>query len=351
MRKHILIFVHGMGVYVKENTGKPDNTWGKDSAKALKEQYEKYPSLVTPFDDLFEPVYINYDVVFHDILRRWAEEERTISAQGIEAAEVATRMVRWLNGVDQTDDNFAWTHVGDVILYRFFNLVRQRVKITVAKQIHEALEPNSEGGVTRWSIIAHSLGTAVTHDVVHAMNSTTPNEAGIPILDTMAPRANLIAMIANESKCLENNADVYESVVVPPTSCDVYLSANNKFDPFVSEKLQVPERFNPAGHALWDTAFRKNKFINIETENIHEVNVHSIRNYLVNPHVHIPLLRALCGPGSIPESLAQAARDNFKNIPHPNKQEMLNKLRETAMEQSWFDAIAKLLPQMENPND
>lgn len=349
MRKHILVFIHGMGVYVTKN-GKPDNTWAKDAVKALKEQYEKYPSLVTPFDDLFEPVYINYDVIFNDILTRWAEEAQTITGQGIEAAEVATRMVRWLDDVDKTDKNFAWTHVGDVILYRFFNLVRQRVKVTVAKQIHDALEPGAEGAVTRWSIIAHSLGTIVTHDVVHAMNSATPNEAGIPILEAIAPRANVIAMIANVSKTLENNAPVYESVVVPPTSCDVYLSANNKYDPFVSESLLVPESFKPYGHAIWDAAKNNKKFIDIEPENIHELNVHSIRNYLVNPHVHIPLLRALCGPGSIPDSLANAAVNKFKDIPSPDKQEALNILMKEVENSSWYDAIARLLPKLEADN-
>jgi len=339
-----------MGVYVKDD-GTPDNQWATGAAGVLKAQYEKYPSLLTPFDDVFEPVYINYDVIFANVLQRWAEEAQTITNAGIDAAEVATRMVRWMEGIAQTDDNFAWTHVGDVILYRFFNLIRQRVKVRVAKQIHDALEPNAEGAVTRWSIIAHSLGTAVTHDVVHAMNSTTPNEAGIPMLDALAPKANVIAMLANVSKTLENDADVYSSVVVPPTSCNVYLSANNKYDPFVNEELLVPESFNPQGHAVWDTAANDKKFIDIKPSNIHQVNVHSIDNYLINPNVHVPLLRALCGPGSIPNSLANTAIANFKDIPVPSKKEALDSLTEQYKDAAWFDAIATLLPMMETTND
>lgn len=350
MRKHILFFVHGMGVYVKDNE-EPDNQWCADAAKTLKKQYKKYPSLVTPFDEVFEPVYINYDTIFNNILNRWESEAKKITDSGIEAAEIATRMVGWLNGGAETDENFAWTHVGDVILYRFFNLVRQHVKITVAKQIHDALEPNDDGAVTRWSIIAHSLGTIVTHDVVHAMSSATPNEAGIPILDALAPKANVIAIIANVSKTLENDATVYGSEVVPPNSCDVYLSANNKFDPFVMEELLVPERFDPVGHPQWDSAITEKKFFDIEPANIHEVNVHSIDNYLVNPKVHIPLLRALCGPGSIPNSLAEKAYSNFKDIPLPDKQKALDNLVDQFKDESWYDAIAKLLPMMEGSND
>ena len=339
-----------MGVYVNKN-GKPNHKWATGAAKALKKQYEKYPSLVTPFEELFEVVHINYDVVFNDVLTRWSEEAQTISAQGIDAAEIATRMVRWLEGAEQTDDNFAWTHVGDVVLYRFFNLVRQRVKAKVAKQIHEALEPNTDGAVTRWSIIAHSLGTAVTHDVLHAMNSSTPNEASIPILDAIAPKPNVVAMLANVSKTLENDAEVYESVVVPPTSCDVYLSANNVFDPFVSKKYYIPEPFNPRGRPLWDKAIDNKKFIDIEPENIHEINVHSIQNYLVNPHVHVPLLRALCGPGSIPGQLEKRKIDEFENIPLLDKKEALDELLNEIQDESWYDVIATLLPKLEAADD
>ena len=350
MRKHILFFVHGMGVYVNEDDA-ADDEWGIGATKALKSQYNKYPSLVSPFDEVFEPVYINYDTIFNNVLKRWASEAKIITDSGIEAAEIATRMVHWLSEGAHTDDNFAWTHVGDVILYRFFNLVRQHVKIKVAKQIHNALEPNGDGAVTRWSIIAHSLGTAVTHDVIHAMSSATPNEAGIPILDALVPKANVIAMIANVSKTLENDAKVYSSAVVPPISCDVYLNANNKYDPFVMEKLLVPDRFNPVGRPQWDAAVSDDKFYNIESANIHEVNVHSIDNYLVNPVVHIPLLRALCGPGSIPSSLELKALNDFEEIPFSDKKKALDSIVAQFEDESWFEIIAKLLPLMEKAND
>ena len=317
MRRHILFFIHGMGVYVNDN-GKPINKWGVEAAKVLKEQYEKYPSLSTSFDKVFKPVYINYDTIFHKILSNWAKEAKVISGLGIEAAEIATRMVQWLEKGAKTDDNFLWTHVGDVILYRFFNLVRQNVKIAVAKQIHDALYPNENGAVISWSVIAHSLGTIVAHDAIHAMSSATPNEAGIPILDAIAPKADVIAMIANISKTLENDALVYESAVAPQDTCNKYLNINNKFDPFVMEELLLPEAFDPIGYPEWDAAITKKKYFNIEPENIHHINVHSIENYLVNPVVHIPLLRALCGPGSIPNRLANKAVEGFKNIPDPS---------------------------------
>ena len=80
------------------------------------------------------------------------------------------------------------------------------------------------------------------------MDATTPNEAGVSILDAMVPSANVVAMISNVSKVLENDIGVYDSMIVPPTTikpntaCFHYLSASNKFDPFL-----LPTKFDPMG--------------------------------------------------------------------------------------------------------
>ena len=346
MRKHVLFLVHGMGVYV-DASGQPTTTWSEGVESLLREIYEGYPSLVTPFDDIFEVVSINYDTVFHDLVTRWQTESQTIASAGIEAAEVAMRLTDWLDGGAMLDDNFAWTHAGDVVMYRYFGLVRQRVKIRVANQIHDALLPNNNGAVTRWSVIAHSLGTAVAHDVLHALNATTPNDAGISILDAAVPKPNVIAMLANVSKTLENDVDVYDSVVVPPIACNNYLSANNKFDPFVMEDLLIPKAFKPSGHSTWDAAIANAKFKDVEIENIHEINTHSAANYLRNPAVHVPLLRTLCGSGSIPNSLEQNAIAAFENVPVAALKDQLLDRLDVHKDASWYDAIGVLLPLLE----
>jgi hypothetical protein len=346
MRKHVLIFIHGMGVYVDND--KPTANWGEGAFASLKDQYEKYPSLSMKFEDVFEPVYINYDTIFHNILQNWANEADQIKSHGVDVAEIALRMVHWLDGVEETDNNFHWTHIGDVVLYRFFSLVRQWVKVSVAKQIHEALEETADGAVSRWSLIAHSLGTIVAHDALHALNASSPNEFGIPIMDALVPKPSVIAMIANVSKTLENNADVYDSAVYPPNACDRYLSANNIYDPFVMEDLKLPEAFDPAGsNANWDKAIAKKRFIDIRPENIHMINVHSIDNYLVNPYVHIPLIQALCGQGSIPPQLEKKSKDSFVNIPKLEVKKELNQLLNKYRDESWYSAIAILMPILE----
>ena len=352
MRKHVLFFVHGMGSYTNAS-GSANHSWSKAAAKTLKEQYNKYAILkLTPFDSRFDVVHINYDTEFHKLLKRWDDEGNTILASGDASGPEVTRLLGWLQGGSKLDDNFAWTHVSDVILYKFFSLVRQRIKIHVANQFRQALSPNADGAVTSWSVIAHSLGTIVTHDVLHALDSTTPNQAGVSILDSMVPSANVVAMIANVTRIMENDVDVYESLVAPSSmvkmqsACFSYLSCNNQFDPFV-----ISEPFDPGGHTPWDVARANETFLDIETENVHEMNVHSIDNYLINPAVHIPLLERLCGVGSILPEEKQEAFEGFDNIPDEALEEAFDLLIEEFEDEEWIDLIGNLYARWGSDDD
>jgi hypothetical protein len=352
MRKHILFFVHGMGAYVNAS-GTPNHSWSKSAAKALKQQYDQYALLKSvPFESRFDVVHINYDTEFHKILKRWDDEAQKILASGDASGSDVTKLLAWIQGGSQIDENFAWTHASDVILYKFFSLVRQRIKVHVANQFRTALAPNADGAVTSWSVIAHSLGTIVTHDVLHALDSTTPNEAGISILDSMVPSANVVAMIANVTKIMENDVDVYASLVVPSSAvqmnsaCFHYLSCNNQFDPFV-----IPEPFNPSGRTAWDVALANETFLDIETENVHHLNVHSLANYMVNPAVHIPLLERMCGSGSILPDEKQAAFDNFVDIPDESVEEAFDLLIDEFEDEEWIQLIGKLYARWNAANE
>lgn len=352
MRKHVLLFAHGMGSYVKAD-GSRDDTWSKKAEDTLKQQYEKYEIVsLVPFEDRFDVVHINYDTEFHKIVTRWANESGKVLSGPIPDDADVKKLLTWLQGGAKLEDNFSWTHASDVILYRFFELVRQRIKIHVANQIHAALAPNLDGAVTAWSAIAHSLGTIVIHDVLHALDHSTPNEAGISIIDSMVPSASVVAMVANVSKILETHPKVYESHVVPPSLvqkesvCFNYMSFHNKFDPFTR-----PKPFDPAGVPAWDLALANETFRNVEPENIHELNVHSIENYLVNPHVHIPLLEALCGAGSISASERQAAIDRFEDVPDTLKKQALEELQQELEGKSWFQKVGEFIAKLDKINE
>ena len=218
VRKHVLLLVHGMGDNVNDD-GTVQTDWPDNAKQALKEVYERYATLnAVPFGERLEVVAVNYDSVFNNLLKRWADQSRELRGIGVPIDGIVGDVFNWLDNGRKQEDNFAWTHLADVILYRFFSPVRQRVKTYVAKQFKAALKPTNEGSVSSWSVIAHSLGCVVTHDVLHAMDATSPNEDGISILDAMVPSASVVAMISNVSKVLENDIDVYDSQVVPPTA-------------------------------------------------------------------------------------------------------------------------------------
>jgi hypothetical protein len=361
MRKHVLFFVHGMGAYVTAD-GAADDTWSKDAAAALEEQYNKYPFVKRrPFNERFEVVHINYDTEIFKLVKRWQDEAQSVQAAGVATAGPALKLVSWLDGGAKLEDNFAWTHAACVVLYYFFPLMRQRLKIHVAGQIQRALAPNAQGAVSTWSIIAHSLGTMVVHDVLHAMDSTTPNQAGISVLDTMVPSAQVVAMISNVCKVLENDVDVYgESLVVPQSMvrnqscCFSYFNCNNRFDPFVRPLPFAP----PREHPTWALARSNGTYLDIETANVHETNVHSLRNYLVNPDVHIPLLEHLVGFGSITDEEKSAARAGFKDLPdaviETTRQKLTTQLSEhfggSPKVEQWFDLAGVLFSMLKKSN-
>ncbi|HEX6636374.1 MAG TPA: hypothetical protein VF033_01855 [Steroidobacteraceae bacterium] len=359
MRKHVLIFVHGMGAYVKPG-GEPDDSWSIAAAATLKEQYDKYKFVSRrSFEDRFEVVHVNYDTEIFKLVKRWETESQAIMGGGVASAAPVTKLLKWLEGGAKLEDNFAWTHAACVILYRFFPLMRQRLKIHVAGQFQKALAPNENGAVSTWSVIAHSLGTIVVHDVLNAMDATTPNEAGISILDTMVPSAQVVAMIANVSKVMESKdeAPVYDSLLVPQSMvrnqscCFSYFNCNNKLDPFVLPKPFSP----PADNQAWALAKVNGSYVDISIDNIEEPNVHSLRNYLVNPEVHIPLLEYLVGQGSITETEKKKAAKDFKNISSAVVEKARKKLVDAANEriggnadvEKWFDLIGNYFSLLE----
>lgn len=361
MRKHVLFFVHGMGAYVNA-AGEADHSWSSDAAAALQEAYEKYAFIKRiPFEERFEVVHINYDTEIFKLVKRWESESQSIVGAGVASAGPARKLVEWLDGGAELDDNFAWTHAACVILYRFFPLMRQRIKIHVANQMQKALVPNELGAVSTWSIIAHSLGTKVTHDVLNAMDSTTPNEAGISILDTMVPSAQVVAMIANVSKVLEDDDEnVYDSLVVPQSMvqnqscCFSYLNCNNDLDPFTRPKPFRP----PASLPAWALAKENGTYLDIRTKNVHELNVHSLRNYLKNPQVHIPLLEHLVGFGSVTKAEKEREIGNFKDIPDEILETARKKLEEQLGEEfagdlqvkKWFEFAGRFFAALDKRN-
>ena len=112
------------------------------------------------------------------------------------------------------------------------------------------------------------------------------------------------------------------------------MSANNKFDPFV-----LADRFDPQNHPEWKQAKKNKTFLDVRIDNVHEVNVHSFKNYLVNPAVHIPLFERIAGRGAISEAEKTDANAGFEAIAVDGLLTRANKLLNESNAQSWFNVV------------
>jgi hypothetical protein len=191
-------------------------------------------------------------------------------------------------------ETFINTHVVDVLMYRALRQVAGMVRESVRSQILEALTKRGNIGEVRWSVIAHSLGTAVIHDSLQGLYSESSLNPDANF--TGVTRPTTLAMIANVSRVLEDggNFDVYTSRVRPGADnragCLFYLNARHEWDPFTQ-----PKKFAPMSNWPSMEARARELFVDCQIRDIGQLNVHALEHYLDNPLVHGPLFNSLLG--------------------------------------------------------
>jgi len=345
MGNHLVFLVHGVG------DTKPN--WADPVKAQLLESYNTYPKLAAlrPFDAHFQFEEINYNDRFDDVRKRWASEATKVLGAFGDGGLIPSAAQELLQATQKLgDDKFLQTHALDVVMYRFFAEVAEAVRSAVNDQIMDHLVGTPFGTDLRWSIIGHSLGTAVVHDTLHAMFRPGPGSADSDLFQPYA-----VIMIANVSRLLENKGrfddegDVFRSFVRPTGSpatggCRFYVNVRNEFDP-----IPAPSRFNPADdwpdpQSRKDQRYRNIAFSSIEKD----AKVHDLVNYLHNPTVHIPIFRLLAGePRLIPEDQATAAikKYNDEHSLSRIKDEELKRLKDSILADNSRDwvAIIKML--------
>ncbi|HDZ08435.1 hypothetical protein [Pseudohongiella sp.] len=317
MSQHLVFLIHGMGEHKKD--------WSLDAQSTLKRAYEQYPNLASmPFDDAYMFHEITYDHLFEDIRDAWQGEADAVKERLV-AMGVGSGLIHTLTRLAQsgTGDGFFRTHVLDVIFYRFFPTVRDPVRIHVAKAITEKLNDvrrNSTHAI-KWSVIAHSLGTAVAHDTLHYMFAEPSHTNSMPDIEPLSVRnfsPHVYMACANVSRILSkgNEIPVYNSRCRPALTPSrdaimrYFLNAWNMFDPFTR-----PSRFEPS-HTWLDArtqAARHARFQDIKTTEVRQKNVHALEHYLENPAVHVPFFRATNDfMGIVSQSEASQALQDYR---------------------------------------
>ncbi len=300
----LLFLFHGMGVH------------GSDWAKPVKDKldevagrYEEFKGGKPALSKRVQYVPITYDHVFQDLLAEWDKSATSlgnfISKNGIPVKNV----IDWLSGVSATESKFFWSHIVDVLLYRFFEIKKAEVRTRVLNDIVDKLnEEMKNGAIVEASVLAHSLGTSVAHDCLaylgeHAIGNSEAFMTG-------KFRFKNVFMLANVSRVLETNPAVYQSVMKPLSAdpvrayCERYYNFRHKFDPIPAVRC-----FKPEG---WGSDYRFEGGL----DHFHDFNVHDYLHYLDHPAVHIPLIKGLVGP-VIPNGERDSAISAYPKIALP----------------------------------
>ena len=311
MAEKPLVFVlHGMGVHDKEGA------WAKPYIDALDAAIQRHgyaklaggDSIAEKVD--FQP--LSYDSYFSDLLENWEKNAKEIiEAAGATEKETVENGLDWLSGASDTDDNFAWSHVVDVFLWRFSPYVRKAIKSHIGKEMAKKITERvdqSATGIVNCSVVSHSLGTAVASQVLAdlANGAWTPDDPNG--FDPRFFRFMTLHTVANVSKILEiSGYPVYDGVVQPGPAgeessyCRRFFNYRNQFDPFTMVKT-----FDPG----WQSNFYNSKRVS----HIHEKNVHGLDHYASHPLVHISMLRSFLGFSIVSGGEELAATQNFDDI-------------------------------------
>lgn len=301
---HVLFLVHGMG--------RQQEDWSAPVTQQLSKiakQYQRFEDQDLDEFVMFEP--IRYDNLFDDLLDRWQGNFSAIMNTEASGVIPDGELTNFMDRMNEEERRFFWSHVADVLIYRFFPLYRDRVRIEVIRTIAQKVSfyRNIYGNNTRFSFLAHSLGTAVIHDSLHLLGTTEWDDEIANVMGPPHTRFQSLFMLANTSRILESNVSIKDSVVCPARSrgdqnreyLDQYFNVLHEYDP-----VTLLRRFSGES---WGLNFRQ-----VNLRHFRNVNIHFFSHYLDHPRVHIPLLRVLCGFRAVTPAEELNAADRYKDI-------------------------------------
>lgn len=286
----LLFVVHGMGAGARAAN---DAVWSKELVAALKRDagaYKHADDVVTsaPKAKQVLVVPITYHQFFDDIRTRWAQQSGDEAAwlpllKGLALTEPALlpKLPDWV----ATAGHFFWTHVLDVLLYRYVNEFRAPIRDAVATQIADAWHKAdlANGARTPVHFLAHSLGTSVLHDALAFLGSDPGFSSGTHAIASVLTCANVTSV-------LETNFPTYGSIdrpvdADPPPDgmTDAFFSFRHELDPIAAVKA-----FRGDLHGWPAAGYRDEVTIDVK-----DWNLHGAAHYAANPVVHLRLFERL----------------------------------------------------------
>ncbi|MCH8529344.1 MAG: alpha/beta hydrolase [Saccharospirillum sp.] len=266
--KPIVLLIHGMGIHPPENMS-------KEFKEGLTEAAIGFGVTDFNLDDHIEIVEFNYSESFDAIRARLAEQSNNILGQfnslpGQGAAiDLVQRLIQYQADLDK--DEMIYTHWLDVLLYGA-TYYGEQVRVELAKVLND-LKARAAGRDIH--IVAHSLGTALTHDTLNKLYRDDgtiddgfphlkPGIDNIKCLWTFASVNRLVAM-------LNGISDKDGVMCSGPTGCTNYLfNVRHELDPFTWYRCWKPDISDGA---------------NITTKVVRDINTHSFQEYVADPGV------------------------------------------------------------------
>ncbi len=295
---HHILCIHGIGKH--SASWIRDKADGEESFEDLFKGTWKNFSRLGDFDDEVTLHSIHYDDEIDKIVSSWEGQAKSIKDQ-LQVSPQLVGEVEWftetLDEVSKAkqEDQWAYTHLMDLLLFVGSPSLQDRLVNYVGAQLLDIIKSNKGS----FSLIGHSMGTAMAHKVVQAMyNEEVKTASGV--VQTLRGDFSFetVAMIANTSYALSRDRkDHYKGVVKPSVvvgagCCSKWFNVNHKYDP-VGQFMPFDYRENPD----WlETAVSANGWHwDIELTDITARNIHSINHYFRDPAFHIPFFEKTFG--------------------------------------------------------
>lgn len=306
--KQILFFLHGVGTH--------GSGWHKEALKAFE---DTRTALGRPndFDERYKVIGLRYDNIFEDY---WKQHSSRAEALGqVTLPGNANGLVRAVLEFAQSepDDENKWiASWGDTVLYLTTSLGRM-VREKIWRQIIKALEKEfqEQGQLPRFSVIAHSLGTRVIHDVLQSAYTSDAGNAR-----QFFGKARVLAQVANVVRSTsfdEGHLNLPGMVVHPSYDedkgvCWRYLNLWHPLDPVAILRRFNPTRYQPflGQQGLFDLDCKPGDVIEADE-------VHALPRYLQIPEFTAAIINGLenvttAHPGPITPEVVAAARADYE---------------------------------------
>jgi hypothetical protein len=309
----LLFLIHGMGAGARPADDPHWWTAVLADLRANAKAYGHATDFVTasPKAGQVLVVPLTYHEHFDDIRTKWtkdagSEAEFVTLLRGLlDTAGANSASVRVPSWAASAGD-FFWTHVLDVILYRYiadFTIpIRESIALQIATAWHQADIDNGEK--TTVHVVSHSLGTAVLHDSICLLAKDPGFGPGTHLIRTMITCANVSSILANGFAPYSSLDRPTSAPPAPGGLTEAYYSFRHELDPIAAVH---PFRGDQNG---WPSSGYKDG-IPIDVK---DWNVHGYSHYFDNPIVHFRLFERIWVGENWAERL-QKAIDKYRASP------------------------------------